>query len=74
MVKSSTVVIALLMAVATAAPIPTAPKNTPSHLNDNKPRLEAPTLGNLLLNPDLFKTFNFSGLAKPVGEALGSRR
>ncbi|GIJ98559.1 hypothetical protein Aspvir_000676 [Aspergillus viridinutans] len=70
MVKSSTAVITLLVAMATAAPIPIGAKNTPSHLNDNKPRLEAPTLANLLLNPDLFKSFNFSGLVKPVGDAL----
>ncbi|GFF40890.1 hypothetical protein IFM61606_01663 [Aspergillus udagawae] len=72
MVKSSTVVITLLVAMATAAPIPIGAKNTPSHLNDNKPRLEAPTLAALLLNPDLFKTFNFSGLVEPVGEVLAS--
>ncbi|RHZ51403.1 hypothetical protein CDV55_101126 [Aspergillus turcosus] len=66
MVKSSTVVIALLVAMTTAAPIP--------HLNNNKPRLESPTLAGLLLNPDLFKTFNFSGLAEPVGDALASSR
>ncbi|KAF4217308.1 hypothetical protein CNMCM8980_007702 [Aspergillus fumigatiaffinis] len=72
MVKSSTVVITLLVAMAAAAPIPIGAKNTPSHLNDNKPRLESPTLGNLLLNPEIFKSFKFSGLVEPVGDALAN--
>lgn len=93
MVKSSTVVITLLVAMAAAAPIPVGlpcyirssssvltdssklqigAKNTPSHLNDNKPRLESPTLGNLLLNPEIFKSFKFSGLVEPVGDALAN--
>ncbi|EAL93457.1 hypothetical protein LV164_005014 [Aspergillus fumigatus] len=93
MVKSSTVIITLLVAMVAAAPIPVSlpciseaaarsllivqnwqigAKNTPSHLNNNKPRIESPTLSNLLLNPEIFKSFKFSGLVEPVGDALAN--
>ncbi|EAW14026.1 putative pheromone P-factor (Map2) [Aspergillus clavatus NRRL 1] len=62
------VLLALLVSIAAAAPVPAGEANSPSHLNENKPRLEGPSLLSTLVNPKaLLGEFQFSGLAEPLG-------